>query len=238
MSGEHLVVSREWKESTADVKVWKPVYTKILIMVQKGVSVKEIAKRDDVGLQENQLRKIINSPTFRLKMAKLTDKMDTALIEKATEEITKTPEVDLARMRLSEAAERAADTLVNLLNPKSAANKMSIHERRLLVTIAQDILDRVGLKQVITDEGAKGREYSPEEIQSALANAKELEQISSRLDASGSSYVLSREQRSGIEKSDAPEETAASEPAVLSIETSSAFEEAVVTEGRGEPPSV
>ena len=209
-----------------DVRTWKPIYTKIMILVQKGESVNEIAQRSEIGLESRQLRRIMNSPTFRLKMSKLTEKMDTALIEKATEEISRTPEVDLAKLKLAGAAEEAANLLLRLMNPRSSLQKRySIHERRLMASIAQDVLNRAGLKVTVSEEeGARGRDYSPAEIQSALSNAKELEAITSRLDNRGSSFVLTHEERTGAEETVALDPTVATPTEGSTIETTAVEE--------------
>lgn len=216
---------------TFRIKEWKPVYTKILIMVQRGMRLDEISKAEEVKMNRDHLCRIVNSPLFRVRLNKYRDKVDERLLEKNLEEQIKHPEVELAKDKLAAATEQAADTLLELLNPKSKLSKnSSIHEKRLLLTIAQDILDRVGLKSVVTkEEQAQGREYSPDEIKSALANAKELEAISSRLGEQGSSYVLTREERNGAETTEALEPPAATEPS-FSIETTEPTE--------AQPPTV
>jgi hypothetical protein len=220
-----------------DIKVWRPLYTKIMILVQKGETASQIANRSEIGLEKRQLSRIINAPTFRLKMAKLVEKFDVALIEKATEEISKTPEVDLAKIKLAGAAEEAANLLLRLMNPRSSLQKRySIHERRLMASIAQDVLDRAGLKVTVSvEEGARSREYSPEEIKSALSNAKELEQISQRLEGRDSSYVLTREERIGAEPTDALDPTVATEPEGVPVETN-AVEQPVANPDPNETP--
>ena len=179
------------------IREWKPVHTKILVLVQKGMTGPQIAAEAEIGYTLKQINHIIKDPLFRMKLNQYNKKMDVAIIEKAMEEISRFPVVALAKDKLAASAEKAANLLLNLMNPKSRMFKnYSIHDRRFLLTIAQDVLDRSGLKQVITvEEGGKSREYSPEEIRSALDNAKELEEIAGRLDKRGSSYVLSKEQR-------------------------------------------
>jgi DNA-binding transcriptional MerR regulator len=160
----------------------------------------QIATAAEIGFTLKEIKKIIEDPLFRLKLGQYNKKMDSAIIERATEEMAKFPEVELAKGQLATHAEKAARVLTNIIDRKSAISKLSIHERRLIASVAQDILNRVGLKETSKDESTKSaREYSPEEIKSALSNAKELEAISNRLDQQGSSYVLTKEQRMGID---------------------------------------
>ena len=179
------------------IREWKPVHTKILVLVQRGMTGTQIAAEAEIGFSLVQINRILRDPLFRMKLNQYNKKMDVAIIEKAMEEISRFPEVALAKDKLAASAEKAANLMLSLMNPRSYVSKnYSIHERRLMLTIAQDILDRAGLKQVITvEEGGKARDYSPEEIRSALDNAKELEEIAGRLDNRGSSYVLNKEQR-------------------------------------------
>ena len=203
------------------IKEWKPLYTKVVVLLQKGMTVAQIAQETEIGLTTRQLKLLLKDPLFRLKMTQYNRRLDTAIVERATEEMTKFPEVLLAKDRLASAAEEAANMLIELMNPRSTVWKgISIHERRMMASIAQDILDRAGLKSTVsTEDSTHGREYSPEEIQSALSNAKELEAITDRLDNRGSSYVLTNQERTGAETTDALAPTAAIAPEGVPIET-------------------
>ena len=208
------------------IKEWKPLYTRVVVLLQKGMTVSQIAQETEIGLTTRQLKLLLKDPMFRLKMTQYNRRLDTAIVERATEEMTKFPEVLLAKDRLASAAEDAANMLIELMNPRSTVWKgISIHERRMMASIAQDILDRAGLKSTVsTEEAGHGREYSPEEIQSALSNAKELEAITSRLDNRGSSFVLTHEERTGAEETVALDPTVATPTEGSTIETTAVEE--------------
>ena len=220
-------------ENRNKFKEWKPVYTKILVMVQKGMPLREIARSPEVDMSVGYLSKFVNSPTFRLRMLNYTNKVDAVIMDKAINDITKTPEVELARNKLATATEDAAAILIQLMNPKSKLSKEhSINERRLMATIAQDVLDRGGLKNtVIAEDPSKSREYTPEEIESAVSNARELEHIATRL-GSGTSYVLSKDQRSTGDGSVSQPPTDAVEQEGTSVQTKG-YEEGVLYEQEG-----
>lgn len=184
------------------IREWKPIYTKILVLVQKGMTPAQIALEAEIGHTKRQISQLLRDPLFRLKLTQYNKKMDIAIIDRATEEMTKMPEIELAKGKLAEASEKAANTLLDMMNPKSRLYKRvtSLSERKALVEIARDILNRVGLNTVVSKEESSSRkEYSPDEIKSALSNAKELEAISSRLNNETSSYVLTTSQRKGVE---------------------------------------
>lgn len=185
LEGASGVARNRWR-----LKEWKPVYTKVLVLHQKGMSVAQIAAMAEIGFSARQLQAIIRDPLFRLKLSQYNKKLDVAIIEKAAEEMAQFPEVVLARDKLLESSERAAEILVKLLRPRGHYAKMSINERRLILSVCQDILDRAGLKIAKSEEAAPQRSYSPEELSSALANAKELEAIANRLQGQGSRFVL------------------------------------------------
>lgn len=218
------------------LKDWQPIHTKILVLVQKGMTPSQICEEAEIGYTANQIKRIIKDPLFRFKLTQYNKKMDVAIIDRATEEMTRFPEVELAKNRLAESAEKAARVLLDMMNPKSRLYKtLTIHERRLMLSVAQDVLDRSGLKNVIPEEANRQtRDYSPEEIKSALDNAKELEAIAGRLDGRDSSYVLTREQRHDIEPTPAPETPDETEGSI-EIQTP-AFEETIEGEIVGEPP--
>lgn len=200
------------------IKDWNPTHTKILVMVQRGMTAAQIATAAEVSYTIKEIKRIIDDPLFRLKLSQYNKKMDTAIIERATEELTKFPEVELARGQLASSAEKAARVLTNLIDPRSKISKLGLNEKRLLLSAAQDILNRVGLKDVGKgEEKTHGREYSPDEIKSALENARELEQISSRLNGQDSAFVLNK--RTGNGSSDAFEGSAGTEISSF-IETS------------------
>lgn len=204
------------------IKEWKPIYTKILVLTQRGMTVQQIAQEAEIGYTVRQLLQIIRDPLFRLRLTQYNKKMDVAIIERATEEMTKFPEVELAKNKIAESAEKAAEVMLRLMNPRSnLSKKYPLAERRLMLSVAQDILDRVGMKTVSVGSEGSGsrREYSPEEIQSALSNAKELEAITQRLDQRGSSYVLSREQTDGSDNPAALADPVATAEEGLPIET-------------------
>jgi hypothetical protein len=190
------------------IKEWEPKYTKILVMYAKGMSAAQIAAQAEIGYAANFIGRIVRDPLFRLKLSAFNRRMDVAIIEKATEEMSALPEIYLARDKLLESSEKAADTLLKLLNPRSSlSRRTSDKEKALLFNVARDILDRAGLKTVTVEEkdGGHRKEYSPEEIQSALSNARELEAIAGRLSKGTSSFVLDGSKRMGEDESAAPE---------------------------------
>lgn len=225
-----------WRKGPYRMEKWLPAYTKILVMVQKGISIADIARSGEVPYGKQHIWQITSTPQFKMKLAKFSERADSVIMEKAAQEMAKTPEIVLAKEKLAASAEIAADILVQLMDPKSKLSKeKSINDRRLMMTAAQDVLDRAGLKNVIPQEDPnRGREYSPEEVKSALENARELESITNRLGSGQSGYVLTREQRNGNEETIDMAPTDATEPEGVPLKTN-ATEETTAFEEEGNP---
>ena len=199
---------------------WRPVYTKILVLYQKGMSAAQIAALGEIGFSVRQIKEIIEDPLFRLKLNQYSKKMDLAILEKANEEMTTFPEVILARDKLLESSEYAAKTLISLMRPRGGMAKKSVSERAQIANICMNILDRAGLVKLNTqDEGRARREFSPEEIKSAVENARELEQISRRLSGIGSEFVLGEKGADGTPASVETPERPYEEAESVAVET-------------------
>ena len=50
------------------IREWKPIYTKILVLVQKGMTSAQIAAEAELGYTVRQVNHIIKDPLFRMKL--------------------------------------------------------------------------------------------------------------------------------------------------------------------------
>lgn len=142
---------------------WKPSYTKVLILAKRGYSVDSIAKR--VGLHPCTVSEITHRPDFIAKR----EKFDEDAIEAAKELFVQN-------------AKKAAQKITKILKKGTA-------DQRLQFDAAKEILYQVGLKPTEVIE-TRQREYTAEELASALLVSKELEDISNRLTSGKSQYLV------------------------------------------------
>lgn len=142
---------------------WKPKYTKILIYAEQGLQINEIAQK--VGISRSQINKVMNRPDYQLKKLK---------VESGAIEATR----KLFEEHLLEAGMKVVSTM-----------RKGKAEERLQYDAAKEILYQVGLKPVEVIETRK-REYTPEELQSALHVSKEIEEITDRLGKTQSKFLV------------------------------------------------
>lgn len=165
---------------------WKPTYTKVLLMVQKGVSVDEIAA--EVQLSKKQVFKIQSREDFKQKMQAIENKIHDRYAKEVTDDITERK----VRKRLLRAAVKAADVLCRVVyNRKNIdpEKNMAHAQLKLQYEAARDILDRTGFKAVEVIE-TREREHSLEELESMKKTMLELQSMTERLTHKPNEYLL------------------------------------------------
>jgi len=157
---------------------WTSRHTKILILTHKDTPTEEIASA--VGMSVAGINSIRTKPLFNQKLEALYDKATSKVLEDTKEDLDHLVQ---AREALNKKATWAAKQVIKLA-------KKGTSKDRLKLDAARDILDRAGLKPKEVIE-TRSRDYSPEEINSALATMKELEHITKQLtQGSGSRFLL------------------------------------------------
>lgn len=158
---------------------WKPVYTKILIMIYHNKSREEIARATKVSL--DTVSRVKSMPLFRAKLLALTKRIQERTFSKLAE--TESDKgVDKAREYLKKHAFRAAKKVAGVM-------RKGTPQDRIRFDAAKDILERVGIKPAQIIETHE-RVYDPKEVQSASETLIELETHLARLSNNGSPYVL------------------------------------------------
>lgn len=147
---------------------WSKKKEKILILHLKGRKLSEIAK--ETGLNSlGHISDIINSDEFK--------KRKTVYTKTAVEKVQE---------RFGEYAEKAGRKLIDLA--EKGTNK-----DRIKFEAVKEILHQIGCKPVNVVETRK-RDYSPEEIQSAMVVMREIESISKRLATRKSKFILKKDE--------------------------------------------
>jgi transcriptional regulator len=145
---------------------WNGRWQRILLLVEKGKTDQEIA--DALGMSPHSIYAIRHDSRFIVKQAEFE--------LKATEK---------ARKLFEDNAVAAAEKIVKL-------SKDGKPEERIQLDAAKEVIYLVGLKPVEVIETRK-REYTQEELESALKVAQELEKITTRLKGEESPFVLKTE---------------------------------------------
>ncbi len=142
---------------------WKAKYTKILVYAEKGLGPKEISEK--VKMNEKHIGRIMNRPDFLLKRNKIEgDAIDAAR--------------ELFKAHVSEAVMKVVNTM-----------RKGKSEERLQYDAAKEILYQVGLKPAEIIE-TRRREYTTEEMESALSVTREVEEITKRLSCETSNFLV------------------------------------------------
>jgi len=144
-------------------KGWSATHQKTFILYTQGVLPKDIAVKLGCGI--DKIRNIIHSVKFQDKHATV-----------------ETDCVNRARKHFEQKLMEAAGKVVRIMQGGKP-------EMRLQFDAAKEILYQCGMKPVEVIE-TRGREYTPEEIQSSLTVIKEVEQIEEKLASRGSGFLL------------------------------------------------
>jgi len=144
-------------------KKWNGVYRRIMLLHAKGMDNNHIAKV--VEMHPCTISDIINSDHFKVRLAEFE--------EKATEK---------ARELFEKNAVAAAQRIIKIA-------KDGKPDERLQFDASKEVLYQVGVKPIEVIETRK-REYTTEEIESALKTSKEVEEIANRLGVDKSRFLF------------------------------------------------
>lgn len=150
---------------------WTPKYQKILILYERKIPVEDIAEQ--VGMNKWSIYSLMQSDKFKTKQAALRDDV-----------------IEAARTKFKEYVLKAVDKLVALAESGKP-------DQRIQLDAAKEILYQVGLKPVEVIE-TRGRQYTPEEIESSLAVIKEAQKIEEKLSTRGSVFLIEKDEVASI----------------------------------------
>lgn len=142
---------------------WNGRYQRILLLYEQGKSLKEIA--ETVGMYPTSISKIIKKDKFIARRLEFEDKI-----------------IDKVRTSFEEKALSAAKKICDLAHSGKP-------EQRIQLEAAKEVLYQIGCKPPEVIE-TRRREYTPEELQSSLRVAREMEQIAEKLSEDKSPYVI------------------------------------------------
>lgn len=140
-------------------------YKRILKLVEQGKTVDEIAEDPHVNMKRDWVARVVKKPAFIA----------------ATVKLHKTA-TDAARAIFEKNAVDAATKIVRISRTGKA-------DARVQLDAAKEILYQIGLKPIEVIE-TRGREYTPEEIQSSLGVIKEVQAIEEKLSTQGSVFLV------------------------------------------------
>jgi hypothetical protein len=141
-------------------------YRKILKLYIEGNSAKDIAST--LKMDYTHTTKILRMPAFQAATVKVHEGA-----------------VNAARSIFEQNAVDAARKIVKIANSGKPDNRVQLDA-------SKEILYQCGMKPVEVIE-TRGREYTPEEVQSSLTVIKEIEQIEEKLATQGSGFLLKQQ---------------------------------------------
>lgn len=169
-------IGKKITRSKYELVRWTRNCTRILQLAYSGHSDEHIASR--VGVSVLAVKQLRGSQLFREHMFNLTRSELKLTAEKCSNQTL----IEAARDILEKASIDAASK-VKAIMQKGQPNQ------RLQFDACKDILDRAGLNKKETIQHLI-RQYTPEEIKSALETLKEVEEVSQRMSNQQSQYVL------------------------------------------------
>src|SRR3990167_195719 len=156
---------------------WRSLHRHILFCLEKGWTPKQICEK--FKLRPIQYYKITNNANFMAKR----DKIEAAVDDRIVEEVIKETVQDKVRLLFERNLMKAAKTVIDICKNGTPNSKIRFEA-------AKEILYQSGLKPVDVVE-TRERLYTPEEITSAHATAKEVEQIFEKLTGGTSRFLVS-----------------------------------------------
>jgi hypothetical protein len=145
---------------------WSKDHQRVFKLYLGGLTPAEIVK--ETGLELPRVRVIIDTDKFR--------ELHQQVMSNSVGEARK-----LLESRLVEAATKILRIM-----------KQGKPDERLQYDAAKEVLYQCGMKPVEVIE-ARGRNYTPEEIQSSLNTAKEIQAIEEKLSTQGSGFLIKRD---------------------------------------------
>lgn len=155
---------------------WSGLYQRILIMYEQGKSPKEISEY--LGMYPTSVSRIINRDNFISRRLAFEEKI-----------------VDKVRAQFETKALTAAKKICDLAHTGKP-------EQKIQLEAAKEVLYQIGCKPPEVIE-TRHREYTPEELQSSLNVAREMEAIADTLSSVKSPYVIEKKEAVTIAKEDA-----------------------------------
>jgi len=157
----------EYKNEDKMRQGWNSKYQRILILKEKGMLNKDIAVQ--VKMNPVSITKVLKKPEFLSRQAKFEETVS-----------------EKARSILSSHAVAAAKKVVQMMHRGTNKQKMQYEA-------AKEILYQIGCKPIDVIDDRRKRDYSPEEIKSALGTMLEVEQIMARLGKDSSQFLVVKE---------------------------------------------
>lgn len=151
---------------------WNLKYQRILMYSEKGMSNTEIGTK--LSLSPFTVSHIKGSDEFLIRQTNFRRSV-----------------IEQVQGVFEKRAKNAAKQVCDLMKSGTSADKVKLEA-------AKDILDRIGYKPIEIVETRK-REYTPQEVLSALSTVHELETTMDRLDKRSSRYVLDNPTRDKAE---------------------------------------
>ena len=181
---------RRAKSDERDIpKNWKPKYTAILTLTQRGWEVKDIAVK--LKVSKDTVFRVQSMELFQQKLMALTKRIEHRTYGKLVEQESD-KNLDKAREHLAKYAMRAARKVTAIIRKGTPAD-------RIKLDAAKDVLDRTGIKPNTVIETHQ-RVYAPDEVNSAKETLTELETHLNRISNQDSPYLLKGPKGSATDK--------------------------------------
>jgi hypothetical protein len=156
---------------------WSGTKQKILMLHVEGKTQTEIAK--ELGKNSSTICEHIHRPEFEKRVAKLQEGIQ-----------------EKVKNKFAGKGMRAAEKIVQIMESGSP-------EDRIRLDAAKEILYQIGCKPVEVVE-TRTRDYTPQEIQSAMLVMKEVETITERLGTRKSPFILEKKIEGEVTSPPAP----------------------------------
>jgi len=166
---------------TANVKIWRPVYTKVVMLTQRNQSTQQIS--DETGLSTSMIVWLKKTVAFQQKYDDIVERTRKDIRNAVDDRIKHDSALNEAITNFVCSIPDAVETVLRIMKEGTSAE-------RIRYDAAKEILHIAGLKPVEIKDSSRDRDYTPEEITSALATIRELESITNRLSNKDSEYIL------------------------------------------------
>lgn len=163
--------------------VWKPIYTRILILAQKGWTSEKIGK--EVGLSGGAVNAIRRKDEFKHRL----EGLDSHVVSAAATRIANSVYIREAREILEQSVKKAAYTVRRM-----AVQKHKEEDNRLRLDACREIFNRAGLlpREISVTEEVTHK-YSPEDVKNARDTLEELKNLSDIVTPGKGRFIISEQ---------------------------------------------
>ena len=176
---EKALIKPKKRRDYSKIVRWRPVHNEVLILVAKGHTEAEVAKK--TGLAPTTVNWLKGTDKFKQKMKTVQQKVKERVEREITAKLSSDDVIAKSTKYLFNSMSEAAQKIVAIMRKGTSKD-------RIQLDAANRILELCGFTR--RSDNSHERQYSPEEVERAASTINELMKLTERISDQGSRFVL------------------------------------------------